>query len=112
MWHHSWVVFAAALLGVYNSGLNNTEAEEAVSVLSLQPEAMGIHSRSCSVLLFQPLGVKRLLKFGCCAAQTGSQGQPCFVQEISGGTILILASHKMAFEEGLPSTFSSSEETA
>lgn len=104
-------MFAAALLGVCNSGLNNTEAEGAVSVLSLQPEAKGIRSRNCSVLLLQPLGVKRLLEFGCCAAQTGSQGQPCFVQDLSGGTFLILVSHKMAFEEGLPSTFSSSEET-
>lgn len=89
-------MFAAALLGVDNSELNHTEDEGAVSVLSLQPEAVGIHSRSCSVLLSQPLGVKRLLECGCCAAQ------PCFVQDLSGGTFLSLVSHKMAFGEGFP----------
>lgn len=46
-------MFAAALLGVDNLRLNNAEDEGAVSVLSLQPETMGMCSRNCSVLLFR-----------------------------------------------------------
>ena len=40
LWHHSWVMFAAMLLDVANSGLNSSEDEEVVSVLALQ-----IHQR-------------------------------------------------------------------
>lgn len=45
-------MLAAALLGVDNLGLNNAKDEGVVSVLSLQPETMGICSRNCSLLLF------------------------------------------------------------
>lgn len=64
-------MFAAALLGVDNLGLNNAEEKGAVSVLSLQPEIMGICSRNCSVLLFSLwvlkgcLGVAAELHRGC-----------------------------------------------